>query len=186
MPTTTLLTTEELLALPANGTDRWLIAGELRQRPMTVRNRFHSRVVATVTTELELWRRSQPEPRGEVLTGDAGIRLSRDPDTTVGADVLYVSADVLARQAAEVTVIDGVPILVVEVLSPNTTVEEMNEMIDAYLAAGVPLVWIIDPYRRTVTVHRPGDEPILFNVLQHLTAEPLLAGFRVPVAQLFA
>ena len=39
-----LMTTEELLALPEDGTDRWLIAGELRERPMTKRNRFHSRV----------------------------------------------------------------------------------------------------------------------------------------------
>jgi Uma2 family endonuclease len=135
---------------------------------------------------LDNWLDAQPEPRGQVLTGDAGVRLSRDPDTTVGADVLYVTADVLARQTAEITVLDGIPTLIVEILSPNTTVEELNEKIDAYLAAGVPLVWIIDPYRRTVTVHRPGDEPVLFNLRQDLTGDPHLPGFCVPVAQLFA
>jgi hypothetical protein len=41
-----LMTTEELLAIPEDGTDRWLIAGELRERPMTRRNRFHSRTIA--------------------------------------------------------------------------------------------------------------------------------------------
>ena len=45
---TTLMTAEELLALPEDGTDRWLIAGELRERPMTKRNRFHSRATARV------------------------------------------------------------------------------------------------------------------------------------------
>ena len=43
-----LMTTEELLAIPEDGTDRWLIAGELRERPMTRRNRFHSRVTFRV------------------------------------------------------------------------------------------------------------------------------------------
>ena len=65
------MTTEELLALPDNGTDRWLIRGELRERPMPTRNRFHSRTMTLVATELELWLRQQPEPRGQVLTRDA-------------------------------------------------------------------------------------------------------------------
>ena len=51
----TLMTTEELLALPDDGVERWLIRGELREKhpppegpPMTVRNRFHSRVMMLV------------------------------------------------------------------------------------------------------------------------------------------
>ena len=35
-----LMTTEELLALPDDGIDRWLIAGELRERPMTLKESF--------------------------------------------------------------------------------------------------------------------------------------------------
>src|SRR4051794_36046887 len=70
---TTPLTTAELLALPENGMDRWLIAGELRERPMSTRNRIHSRIMTCTATELENWRRLQPEPRGEILTGDAGV-----------------------------------------------------------------------------------------------------------------
>jgi Uma2 family endonuclease len=65
------------------------------------------------------------------------------------------------------------------------TIEDLNEKIDAYLAAQVPIVWIFDPYRRTVTVHRPGTEPELFNVGNELSAEPQLPGFRVLVARLF-
>ena len=30
-----LMTTEDLLAIPEDGTDRWLIAGKLCQEPMT-------------------------------------------------------------------------------------------------------------------------------------------------------
>lgn len=183
---TTSMTTEELLALPENGMERWLIAGELQERPMPVRNRFHSRVMTCVATELENWRRRQPEPRGQVLTGDTGIRLQRDPDTTVGADLAYVTAEVLARQSQETTIIDGLPLLVVEILSPSDTVEHVNDKIDLYLAAGILLIWIIDPHWRTVTVHGPDAEPLLFTSRQELIAEPYLPGFRVLVQQLFA
>ena len=51
----TLMTTEELLAMPDDGVERWLIRGELREKrppeggpPMTVRNRYHSRVLMFV------------------------------------------------------------------------------------------------------------------------------------------
>ena len=179
------MTTAELLALPENGMDRWLIAGELRERPMTVRNRFHSRIMACGTTELENWNRQQPLPRGQVLCGEAGVRLIRDPDTVFGIDIIYVSPEVIVRQTDETTLIDGVPLLAVEILSPSETMEDVHEKIDALLAAGVQLVWIIDPHDRTVRVYRPGAEPELFNARQQLTAEPHLPGFCVPVARLF-
>jgi Uma2 family endonuclease len=179
------MTTEELLALPEDGMERWLLAGELKERPMTKRNRFHCKAMACITTELEIWRRQQPEPRGDVLTGDLGVRLRRDPDTTFGVDVAYISADVLARQTEDSTIIDGVPLLAVEILSPNDVLEDVDDKIDAYLAAGVPLVWVVSPRRRTVTVHAPGDEPVLLDVRQELSAEPHLPGFRVPVRRLF-
>jgi Uma2 family endonuclease len=179
------MTTAELLALPDDGIDRWLINGELRERPMTKRNRFHSAAVALLTTELENWRRSQPLPRGRVLTGEAGVQVKHDPDVTFGVDVVYVSADVMARQTDDSTLIDGVPVLAAEVLSPSDTVEDIHEKVEAYRTAGVPLVWIIDPYDRTVTVYRPGSEPELVNVRQELTADPHLPGFRVPAARLF-
>jgi Uma2 family endonuclease len=182
---TSPMTTEELLALPDDGMERWLVAGELRERPMTVRNRFHSRTMICIGTELELWRRQQPQPRGQVFGGEVGVRLSRDPDTTVGVDVVYVSADVVVQQTQETTLINGVPILAVEILSPNDTVEEIREKIALYQSAGVPLVWILNPYDRTITVYRPGAEPDPLNALEELSGEPYLPGFRVAVARLF-
>jgi Uma2 family endonuclease len=181
-----LMTTEEMLALPENGTDRWLVEGHLREKPMTVRNRLHSRIMVCISHVLESWRMEQPELRGSVLCGEVGVRLRRDPDTTVGVDVIYISSELAAGEPEGTTLIDGVPVLAVEILSPNDTLEEMHEKTVVYLRAGVALVWVVDPYDRTVRVYRPGKEPELFNVNQELTAEPQLSGFRVPVAQIFA
>lgn len=182
------MTTEELLALPDDGIERWLIAGELREfreRPMTVRNRFHSRAMTRVSKFLDNWLDEQSPPRGQILSGEAGVRLCRDPDTTVGVDVVYVPADVVVRQTDETTLIEGVPTLAVEILSPNDTIEEIHEKITVYQSAGVPLVWVVHPYDRTVTVYRRDAELELFNVRQELSGEPHLPGFRVSVAQLF-
>ncbi len=182
---TRLMTAEEFLALPDDGTDRWLIAGELRERPMTVRNRFHSRVTIRVGKFLDNWLDEQPEPRGQIVGGEAGLILTHEPVTIVGIDIAYISAEVMVRQTEDSTLIDGVPTLAVEILSPSDTIEDINEKIDGYLAAKVALIWIIDPYRRTVTVHKPDSEPELFNVRDELSADPHLPGFRIPVARFF-
>jgi Uma2 family endonuclease len=188
-----LMTTEELLAMPEDGVERWLIRGQLREKkpqpgekPMTVRNRTHSSIMARVTKFLGIWVDQQQEPRGQVLCGEAGVRLRRDPDTAVGIDVVYVSAEVMARQSNDTTLIDGVPVLAVEILSPSDTQEEIDEKLDDYRTAGVPLVWVIDPHDRTVAIYRPGAEVEHVNARQELSGEPHLPGFRVPVAQLFA
>jgi Uma2 family endonuclease len=180
-----LMTTEELLAMPDDGVERWLIRGQLRENGMTVRNRSHSRVLIRVGQVLANWLDQQPEPRGAVLGGEAGVRLRRDPDTTVGVDVVYISPEVVAQQTDESTVIVGVPTLCVEILSPSDTIEAIDEKIDGYLAAGVPLVWVIDARHRTVEIFRPGEGPALVNDRQELAGDPHLPGFRVAVAKLF-
>ena len=180
-----LITTEELLALPEDGVDRWLIQGQLREKPMTARNRFHSRIMARVTRFLDQWLDEQPEPRGSFLCGEAGVRMRKSPDSTVGVDVVYISAAVASHDSEKTTLIEGVPILAVEILSPSDQQEDINEKIDDYLDVGVPLVWIVNPHHRTVEIFRPNAEPELVNVRQELSGEPHLPGFRVAVAKLF-
>jgi Uma2 family endonuclease len=134
---------------------------------------------------LDSWLDEQPAPRGQVLTGEAGIILRHDPDTTVGVDVAYVPAEVMVRQTADTTLIDGVPLLIVEILSPSDVTENIHEKIDSYLESGVLVVWVVDPYFRPVMVYRPDADPELFNIRHELVAEPHLPGFRVPVSRLF-
>lgn len=191
MPSTSMagrrMTTEEFLALPEDGIERWLIRGVVREfgSTMTVRNREHTSVATKVAYFLEHWLQAQPAPRGRVHTGDAGVRLRHDPDCIVGVDVTYVSAEVDAKRPTDTRLIDGVPVLAVEIVSPNDTIEDINDKIDEYLKAGVELVWIVDSRRRTVTIHRPGAEPERRNATQELSSGPHLPGFRVEVAKLF-
>jgi Uma2 family endonuclease len=180
-----LLTTEEFLAMPDDGVDRELIRGELRESRMTTRGRPHCRVTAKLTFLLHQWRARQSAPRGEIYVGEIRVRLRRDPDTVVGIDLAYVSA--AAEQAMEnnASFVEGPPTLVIEVISPSDTAEGMSEKIREYQSAGVPLIWYVDPFVRTVTAYRLDGRHVLFNTHQDLTAEPELPGFCVPVAQIF-
>lgn len=181
-----LMTTEDLLALPDDGKERWLIRGELREKEMTRRNRGHSRVEGKMAYLLHKWMDERPGPRGEVLVGEAGVRLRRNPDTTVGIDVAYISPQTADADPTESRFLDGVPVLVVEILSPSDSHEEVSEKVASYLDAGVKLAWVIDPRFKTITVYRADAEPELFNVTRTISGDPHLPGFQVAVREVFA
>jgi Uma2 family endonuclease len=179
-----LMTVAQMLALPENGMDRELIRGELREWPMTMRNRRHNRAQVRVARVLDEWLDSQPLQRGEVICGEAGFRLARDPDTGVGIDVAYVSADVSAREP-EAAYFDGSPVVTVEILSPSDQQDEVDEKIEPYLESGAAAVWMVNARFRTVAICRPGERPTMVNVDQLLCADPYRPGSQVPVAALF-
>jgi Uma2 family endonuclease len=134
---------------------------------------------------LETWLDRQPEPRGAVLRDGPQFLLRENMNLRVGLDVAYLSAGVAARQTGESPVIDGIPTLAVEFLSPSDVKEETDTKVDECLAAGVPLVWLVDPHYRTILVFRPDAPPQLFTLNQEIAADPYLPGFRVPVRELF-
>jgi len=183
--TTPRMTTEELLALPEDSMERELIRGELREREMTYRNRFHAATECRIGYVLQSWLERQPDFEGDVLSGEVGSILAQDPDTMVGIDVALFSLEVLRRQTEQTGLVHGVPILAVEILSPSDKHEAIHEKIVEYLRTGVKLVWEVDPDFRTVRVHRPDREPVMFNRNQTLTGEEILPGFEVAVAELF-
>ena len=182
---TSPITTKQLMAMPEDGMDRELIRGELRERPMTKRNRFHTRTVSRITYLLERWCTDQPGSLGEVHSGEVGTILRREPDTTVGIDVAYFSAETMARQTDATTLIEGQPRLAVEVLSPSDKLEEIREKVLEYLDVGVDLVWIVDPYFQTVQVHRRDSAPVTYNREQEMTGGDILPGLTFAVADIF-
>jgi Uma2 family endonuclease len=100
-------------------------------------------------------------------------------------DLAYLSPELAAKEVESGPVIEGAPVLAVEILEPWDILNELNERVNEYREAGIPLVWMIDPQCHTVAVHRPGAEPEMFNVTQQLSGEPHLPGFVVPVAKIF-
>ena len=161
-----LFTTEEMLALPRTGMDYYLIRGELRET-----TRADSTTCAAQPTSVSSSAVSWPSGTnicrnrgGEVYGGAVNCRVRRDPDTTVGIDVAYVSAELAADPGecprSSMVHARSWPS---RSLSPSNTWEEITDKVVEYLAGGVALVWLIDPVFRTVTVYRPDVRPTLSN-----------------------
>ena len=183
---TSLLTTEELLAMPDDpGVVRDLIRGELREYPRILHGGPHSVTLANLCGLLGNWSHRQPKPRGRLYVFDARVRIRRDPDTFLGIDIAYLNAEQAARNPLNARFIDEPPLLAVEISSPSDTAGDIADKVRQYLDAGVALVWEVNPFFRTVTAHRPDARPELFNDAQELTAGVHLPGFRVPVAEVF-
>jgi Uma2 family endonuclease len=103
----------------------------------------------------------------------------------VGTDGAFIAARALPAQVSPEGYLETIPSIVVEVRSKNDTGPEVEAKVREYLAAGVELVWVADPDARTVTAHRPSQPPQVFAAADTLTADPVIPGFAVPVADLF-
>jgi Uma2 family endonuclease len=180
------MTSDDLWSMPDDDKfERWLIDGELRERPMTLRSPGHAGAVIAIGMLLANWCRTRPQPRPKGFAGDIYFRLRRDPDTNVGIDVALATPDQVAGLTPEARFIEGPPLLAVEVLSASDVVQDIQEKIDSYLEHGTPLVWIVDPFDSTVTLYRPGASPVMVNETQELSGDPELPGFRCRVAEIF-
>lgn len=185
MTIATLMTTEEMMALPANGVYREIYEGELRERPKTRTSGRHSRSTTRVAYLVERHLESfPPPPLGTLFTGDAGFRILRDPDTTVGIDLAYVSASRLAPDLVADTFIDIAPDWAVEIISKSDRQAEIDDKVEAFLKAGIKLIWLINPRLEWVMVIRGKSDVRTFTSGQEINADPVLPGFQCKVEEL--
>lgn len=121
-----------------------------------------------------------------LVTGEAGLmRLS--PGLVRIPDVAFISWERLPeRRFPTGSVPDVVPDLAVEVLSEGNTAGEMARKRHEYFAAGVRLVWLVDPRTRTVDVYTTPDQSTLLHEEQTLDGGTVLPGFTLPLQELFA
>jgi Uma2 family endonuclease len=127
----------------------------------------------------------QPRGLGEVFNSDTGFRIFGDEQTVRLPDVSFVRADRLPPLDELNRVGRLVPDLVVEVVSPSDRMSDVLDKIAEYLRAGVPLVWLVEPKRRVVTVYRPDRDPRELDEHQDLDGEEIVPGFRLAVASIF-
>ena len=178
MATATRMTAEELWALPEDQRGE-LIRGEMT--PVTPVGNPHWKIVAKVIYALERFVREQG--LGDV-GAEGGFILARDPDVVLAPDVAFVRAGRLADD--QTGFMPLAPDLAVEVISPSNSAPEMSRRVRLYLDAGVRLVWIVDPYERTITVYAPDRTARMFIDGETLDGGDVLPGFRLAVDDIFA
>jgi Uma2 family endonuclease len=181
MASTTLLTSDQFLALPeeydqhGNRIKDELIGGEVVR--MAQPSYFHDRIKNRISRLLILYLHANPQlPLDAVV--EIGAQVS-DYDTFV-PDVAIVRT---GEQPLSSRIYRGAPEIAIEVVSPTDTARHLERKVDAYLKGGAKSVWIVFPEARSVTVHTYESVSKL-RTDQSIT-DPLLPGFSSPVAAFF-
>ena len=78
-----------------------------------------------------------------------------------------------------------VPDLAVEVASPNDGFRDVLQKLGEYFRAGVRMVWLVVPDEEVVYRYTGRTEVRILARGDELTGDPVLPGFRLPVADLF-
>jgi Uma2 family endonuclease len=171
---------EELLALP--GGDRYeLVDGRLVERTMGAQS---SLIAATIISLVR--QHATANALGLVFATDCGYQcFPGQPDRVRFPDGSFIARGRLPNDRPPPDHVRIAPDLVVEVVSPNDLAEEVDRKIEDYLQAGVRLMWVVHPATRRVMVFHTGGIRRLAET-DELTGEDVLAGFRCPVADLFA
>jgi Uma2 family endonuclease len=122
---------------------------------------------------------------GQVLGAETGFVLTRNPDTVRGADISFVRASRIPKDGLPKSFWVGAPDLAVEVLSPDDRPKDVAEKVEDYLAAGALLVWVVNPKRKTVTVHEPMSGAVVLHASDVLDAGTVVRGFKCKVSDIF-
>jgi Uma2 family endonuclease len=122
---------------------------------------------------------------GIVLGADGTLKIL--PRQVRVPDVCFISWERFPGGKLPQTPIPAVaPDLAVEVLSEGNTEGEMQRKLRDYFAAGVRLVWYVDPRIRTVAVYVSPEQRTLLSESDLLTGGDVLPGFELPLRELFA
>jgi Uma2 family endonuclease len=179
-PTKTLLTAEEFDNYPFEEDKRYeLDEGELIE--MTRPAYRHNEVLENLQFALGVYLRQSRV--GVLLISENIYALSaltrRAPDAAI----------ILGDRRAELRdakVIQIVPEIVIEVLSPNETTPKIHRKLKQYFAAGVKETWLIDPEAREAEVWSGPTLPECALTEADVLVSELLPGFALPLADLFA
>jgi|SRR5688500_2950191 len=180
MPSTTkLITAEELLDMGDIGPCE-LVNGEIVM--MTPAGAEHGDVALEIAYLIKAFVKSRR--LGKVYAAETGFTLKRNPDTTRGADVAFVSKKRLPKGTLR-GYFPGAPDLAVEVVSPGDRVSKVLAKVDEWLEGGATSVWVVDPPTRSIEVYRRGSQPIRYKDNEMLSDEPTLPSFTMKLTDVF-
>ena len=157
-----------------------LVDGVLVEKAMGWRESILAGVLITILSNFV-----RPRNLGLIAGADGPLRLAaglvRMPD------MAFVSWDRLpGRRLPSEPIPDLAPDLAVEVLSAGNTPGEMARKRQEYFAAGVRLVWLVDPVARTVEVFTAPEQSTVLHEEHALEGGAVLPGLALPLRELFA
>jgi Uma2 family endonuclease len=179
---TRTMTADELLMMPGDGTRYELVKGELVK--MSPTGGKHG--ILALRLGAALIQYVEANNLGEAFGAETGFVLTTEPDTVRAPDVAFVSRERIPPGDFPEKFWPGAPDLAAEVISPSDTLYDVDEKIEEYLKAGVKLIWIVNPKKRTVTIYQPDKEPQTLTEADTLDGRDVLPGFQYSLGRLFA
>jgi len=173
-------TLEDLLSLPDAGKGYELVDGRLVEKRMGTLSSWVAGRILRILASLE------DQGLGWVLPPDTGFQCFADPQQVRKPDVSFIRRGRLPEDQLPSGYCTVAPDLAIEVLSPNDRVYDIDARITDYLAAGVPLLWLVNPETRMVQVIQPDGSSVRLSGEEELTGGDVLPGFRCRVADLFS
>jgi Uma2 family endonuclease len=176
--TTNLLSWEAFEQLPDDGMHYEILAGELiiSPRPKSGHNNVATNAFLLLT-------KLMAQGLGRVYA-EAGYKLSENPATWIQPDVSFLTSE-RVRETAPSGYFLGAPELAVEIDSPSESAPDLEHKVDALLAAGGLMVWMIYPAMRKVRVFLKDGTSFSRGIHEKLSLPELLSGWEIPVSQLF-
>jgi Uma2 family endonuclease len=170
----------DFLTLP-NATQFELVEGNLVERSVSVLASLVEGIIFG-----KVFSHCQTQDLALVWPGTNGIRcFPDDPNKVRRPDVSLVLKERFLPAFLKEGFLSIAPDLAVEVLSAHDLAYEIDEKVEEYLLAGIPLVWVIDPEARIVFIHRKDGSTTKLRAYDELTGEDIVPGFRCLVSDLF-
>ena len=176
-----LMTPDEFLVHPLSDVKAELVRGELRVTPPAAGP--HGRVATNLVALLSAYLKGSG--LGWVYADGVGYQLLELPRTVRSPDASFVRADRLPKEGIGPGFLKLAPDLAVEVLSPTESASELEEKLDDYRACGTPLIWVVDPVRRTVMIVASDSAVRWLREADTLDGGEVVPGFSCGVAELF-
>lgn len=122
---------------------------------------------------------------GVVYSSDASYQcFPHDPSQVRRPDLSFIAKGRMSREQFERGHCRLAPDFVVEVLSPGDEPAVIGNKVEEYLEAGVRLVWLINPMSRTAEEYRLEGHTEHVRRGGTLSADPVLDGLRIPLADI--
>ena len=78
-----------------------------------------------------------------------------------------------------------VPDIVLETRCPSDTRREVADKVERWQAAGVRLVWELDPATQVLTVYRTDHSPLALGISDTPDGGDIFPGFALPITNIF-
>ena len=123
---------------------------------------------------------------GYLLSAPVGVQLPNQP-VPFEPDIVFISK--AHKEIIGERYIEGVPDLIVEILSPSNWPYDRQTKFEVYRKAGVPEYWIVDYRKKTIEVFvlDSGEYVLQKGILGvgEVAESHAMEGFQIPVAQVF-